>query len=344
MAVLSPPVFLQAGSHPASTVRRAFLAMLRGRGGIVTPADLAVSQNGTPNMSVNVATGQVGILGSEATYQGVYLCENQGTLNVALAASDPTNPRRDLIIARVRDAAYSGASNTFTIEAVTGTPAGSPADPALPSGSVFVLARVAVAALDTTITNADITDLRLTYAASQHGLMTAAGGTVICTSTTRPAAPFEGMEIFETDTDLKYTYSGSAWVVRYPLGRLGFTQLTANSATFTTIVYMAPVTVTLLPNRKITLRAHANIAANPWGPSVSMGICNNAGTILNQTYVSTVVNGGAESIDVEHFIADSGAGGSTTYKLSFFTSGAAAYVAAAGTSTTYLQVIDEGPA
>ena len=37
-------------------------------------------------------------------------------------------------------------------------------------------------------------------------------GTIICTSSTRPASPFEGQQIYETDTDLEYVYNGSSWV------------------------------------------------------------------------------------------------------------------------------------
>ena len=33
----------------------------------------------------------------------------------------------------------------------------------------------------------------------------------VCTSTTRPASPFEGQVIYETDTDLLLAYNGSAW-------------------------------------------------------------------------------------------------------------------------------------
>ena len=33
----------------------------------------------------------------------------------------------------------------------------------------------------------------------------------VCTSSTRPAVPFEGQMIYETDTDLTYIYGGSAW-------------------------------------------------------------------------------------------------------------------------------------
>ena len=216
MAVQTPCIFIQAGSHPAEDVRRALYAQLGLRGGIIQSGDLAVTQNGTPNMTVNVATGQVVVPGSEGTYQGAYICENRGSLSVSIAAADATNPRYDLIVARVRDAAYSGATNTFAIEAVTGTPAASPAEPTIPANS-WVLARITVAALDTAINTADINDRRTT-GTGQFGQAAALGGTIICTSTTRPTAPFEGMEIYETDTDLELTYSGSAWVMTAQLG------------------------------------------------------------------------------------------------------------------------------
>ena len=35
--------------------------------------------------------------------------------------------------------------------------------------------------------------------------------TGVCTSTTRPTAPYEGQTIYETDTDLTYIWGGSAW-------------------------------------------------------------------------------------------------------------------------------------
>lgn len=35
---------------------------------------------------------------------------------------------------------------------------------------------------------------------------------VVCTSTTRPSSPPEGMVVYETDTDALVTYQGSAWV------------------------------------------------------------------------------------------------------------------------------------
>lgn len=53
-------------------------------------------------------------------------------------------------------------------------------------------------------------------------------GTIICTSSTRPASPFEGQTIYETDTDSTYTYSGSAWTLT---GTLGSGFVTASSTT-----------------------------------------------------------------------------------------------------------------
>ena len=38
----------------------------------------------------------------------------------------------------------------------------------------------------------------------------------VCTSTTRPAAPFEGQTIYETDTDLVKSYNGTSWVTIGP--------------------------------------------------------------------------------------------------------------------------------
>ncbi len=43
-------------------------------------------------------------------------------------------------------------------------------------------------------------------------------GSIICTSSTRPASPFEGQKIYETDTDRELTYDGSAWVQTNSLG------------------------------------------------------------------------------------------------------------------------------
>ena len=210
MTERTPPLNLQASTYPAEDDRR-FVASLYGDSeGIIMPTDLVVTQRGAgANMSVDVAGGRCVVKGDLATYEGSYWMENRGTTNLTISASDPTNPRIDRVIAEVLNAEYSGVSNLWQLRVITGTPAGSPSAPALPNNAIS-LATVAVAALASSITNANITDLRAR--AWMHG------STIICTSATRPASPFEGMQIYETDTDQELTYTGSAWVVTARLG------------------------------------------------------------------------------------------------------------------------------
>jgi len=229
MTERTPPAWLQAGTYPAEDDRRLIATIFSDSEGIITPTDLAVTQRGAgANMSVDVAGGRCVIKGDLATYEGSYFMENRGVTNLTIAASDPTNPRIDRVIAEVLNAEYSGVSNLWRLRVMTGTPAGSPSAPALPTNAIS-LATVAVAALASSITNANITNLRT---AAWIG-----NGTIICTSTTRPTSPFEGMEIYETDTDLTYIYNGSVWVVTAQIGAwTSFTSTITQSVTVTKTV------------------------------------------------------------------------------------------------------------
>lgn len=168
MSVVSTPAYIQALSHPADVFRRAIQAVARGGYGVVVAAtDLQVSQNGTPNMSVNVAAGQCVLPNTQnTTYGGVYSgALNDATVNLTIAASDPTNPRIDLIVAQVEDAAYSGGNNDWKLAVVTGTPAASPSPPTAPANSIS-LAQVRVNANVTSITSGVITDVRPSLAST----------------------------------------------------------------------------------------------------------------------------------------------------------------------------------
>ncbi len=147
--------------------------------------DLLVSANGTPNMTVLVAAGEALINGTQSSiYQGAYHCLNDASVSLSIAAADPTNPRIDLVVAQVRDAAYSGSNNDWILAVVTGTPAPSPSPPATPNNAI-VLAQVAVAALASSITSGNITDKRpvfglpfKAYAYANHN-QTLSSGTLI---------------------------------------------------------------------------------------------------------------------------------------------------------------------
>ena len=157
MTVKAPAIFLQSEAHPAEDVRRWVMALSQDEEGIFFTGDLAPTEKGTPDMSVDIATGRCLIKGDEDTYQGSYFCDNRGTSNIAIAAADPDDPRIDIIVAKVEDSEYSGATDAWSIVAVTGTPAGSPSAPSAPSNSIPI-ATVAVAALASSIVDANITD------------------------------------------------------------------------------------------------------------------------------------------------------------------------------------------
>ncbi len=152
------PTFVQALAHPAEDVRLA-LRSLAGYFGVDFAADLEVTENGTPDLSVNVAEGGAWIYGTESLTQGLYHAYNDSTENLPLAAADPSDPRIDLVVLAVEDSAYSGSADGAALAVVTGTPAATPTTPA-PPDNALPLAVVEVAAGATSVTNSNIVDLR----------------------------------------------------------------------------------------------------------------------------------------------------------------------------------------
>jgi hypothetical protein len=211
---LRDPMFLEnAGEIYNAREYRALLDALFGsRPGVFTPTDLAVSQQAVPALGVTVAAGSALVPATGPGIAGVYFLDNDADANVAIAAPDATNPRRDIVGLRVRDSESGGADNDGAIAVITGTPNAVPVDPVLPA-NFLPLARIAVAALAGSIVNANITDLRRSDAA-RSGLVTATGGTIhVPSAALRPTTGlYAGLELIETDTLRRYRYSGTAWV------------------------------------------------------------------------------------------------------------------------------------
>lgn len=247
MAVTTRAAHFTNSGQTAIEFRQQQRYWLGSRAGVfrTTSTSLKVTEkSGTPNMSVDVAAGACSVKGTEGGNTGSgYFVEAQSTTNVVISASDPTNARKDLLVVRIKDqdfASGSPSTNTATIEVVTGTPAASPADPTIPDNCV-VLARVTVAAASTSVTNANITDLRYagftTSANQDNGGLVFVGGIIPATSTARPQAPVEGMVMYEDDTDALYTYNGSSWVSIATLGsEYTYTPVVTQSATPTITV------------------------------------------------------------------------------------------------------------
>src|SRR6266566_3738467 len=107
MAIRLPPPYLQNRTdHTAendrlvmSILSRAGTALLSTPGGVryTDGTDLSVAQTVSPSMNVLVKTGQGLIDGTESTYQGTYAIINDADIQLAIAASSPTLPRKDAI-------------------------------------------------------------------------------------------------------------------------------------------------------------------------------------------------------------------------------------------------------
>lgn len=257
------PLWNQNGTTSAEEDRSFIRALFAGQGGTFSTTDLAVAQHGTPNMSVDVSAGRAAIPGTEsAALQGTYLGWLDATLNVAIAASDATNARIDLIVARVKDQQYSGVSDTFTVEAVTGTPSGSPAVPATPANSI-VLAQIAVAATVTTIVTGNITDKR-TGAGARLPVVTSGGFF--------SPSPTGGQAVYLASQDVNeglWLFDGAAFRRPWnmPWGEVAKTLFTAaqsNADASEHVVAAAATTFTAVANRAYRIRVSCterNLAA-----------------------------------------------------------------------------------
>lgn len=144
--------------------------------GIVGVNDLKVSQRGAgANLSVDVAAGACWVLGdTNVAAQPCYRCRNDAIVNLGITP-DPTNPRKVLVVAQITDETFSGTGRQWRLVAIHGTPAASPAEPALPV-SALPLGLIDVTTGDIDITNAQVTDRRARAAVG--GQVPAAGSSM----------------------------------------------------------------------------------------------------------------------------------------------------------------------
>lgn len=346
MTVRTPPSWLQAGSHPAEDDRLLLDNLLSqpgvltlGTGAFAANEDLGVAQHSTPNMSVDVATGAAAIAGSLSAVQGTYHAFNDALLNVLISASDPTNPRIDLIVFKVQDAAYTGATNSASIVAVTGVAAGSPVAPAAPANSI-VLAQIAVGAGVTTIVNANITDKRT------------AGGTRGLTGplSARPASPLAGQGMYrdtlDTNEGMEYFTSAGTWRMPWnmPWGVVAFADVVTNSATFTTVVFdVVTCSFTALSRRHYKTFARCTPSSTVAADSVLGTITDASNAQIQQK--RAVITNAADNWGFDISVREAGITGAQTRKLRMFRehgTGTCTNIAGA-TAPTQIWVEDMGP-
>jgi hypothetical protein len=151
----------------------------------------AVVANASPDMGVRVQAGTLRIpTGTSPAHYwyeaGIDTASPGEALTVTTA--NPSNPRRDLVVAYIdkavtRSTSFTNNSNSvLKLAVVAGTAAGSPSDPngaaiqtAIGASNPYIiLARVRVATNATQITNSDIDDLRTMMAIGGEHLATSA--------------------------------------------------------------------------------------------------------------------------------------------------------------------------
>lgn len=126
--------------------------------GVLSSSDLVVAQTTTASMNVTVSGAAQGSVGGNAWLPNGYRVYNNTQATLTIQAADTTNPRIDLVVIGI-----DTTTNPYTpqLKVIKGTAAASPSVPALSTGFVGIaLAQVRVNANATSITNANITDVR----------------------------------------------------------------------------------------------------------------------------------------------------------------------------------------
>ena len=170
----------------------------------------------------------------------------------------------------------------------------------------------------------------------------------VCTSTTRPTAPYEGQMIYETDTDMVAIWNGSAW--RY---------LAATTPTNGTVLQIVTGTTTTQTSTGSGTYSDAGLSASITPKSTSSKVLvfaqlnwYNSSTnkvTFNLVRGSTQINetnplgGDANNLDGGHFLTflDSPATTSaTTYKVQFKTNAGASYLRASAVAICTIYLIE----
>ena len=158
----------------------------------------------TSGLSFTVNSLIARIQGTDVSTQGAYELALSSQVTLTTVAADTSNPRWDLVGIKVTDVGTSGSNAAVMI--VTGTPAGSPADPN-PGSNFLRLGRLVVPANATNLSGAggqgSIQDLR-SWAVSAGGI------TPVANSAAYPSAGPAGSFFYDLSTGAFGVWNGAA--------------------------------------------------------------------------------------------------------------------------------------
>ena len=185
---------------------------LRGRSGVFpngsNPANLVT----VGALQAKVTAFQAFVAGTSSSTQAGYRVTCDTDVTLTFDAGSGTNPRIDLIVLRVRDDPYDGTgTQAGTVEIIFGTPAVSPAVPAVPT-SCLPLWQISVPA------NASgVNPINFAGATDRRVYTTATGGLLpVASAAERNAivSPYSGMSIWRRDVNWEEAWDGTAWRVQ----------------------------------------------------------------------------------------------------------------------------------
>ena len=176
----------------------------------------------------------------------------------------------------------------------------------------------------------------------------------VCTSSTRPASPFEGQMIYETDTDLVLVWSGSAWVeiasmlTKAPRGIMAFTESTSSDATITSEeVQITGASFTAVANRYYKVTYFEPDVYSVSGATTYVGakirLTNISGTVKQASYTQIPTSGVTNAIMNIVWVGTLSAG-TTNFVGSLFSNAGTAGADRNSTTRAFLLVEDIGAA
>ena len=181
----------------------------------------------------------------------------------------------------------------------------------------------------------------------------------VCTSSTRPAVPFEGQMIYETDTDKVLVYNGTDWYANWnlPWGAAGDTGATATTAfVANTALSVLTLSTTIYAGRKYQIFGKLAVQYST-SATVGAALFITANSVSRSLYYQTTAVGANLCLGMNGFTTFSAtdlgvtSGNSSVSIVLKFKSGGAGTLSsdpdnyvAAGSFSQQLIVMDIGPA
>ena len=152
----------------------------------------------------------------------------------------------------------------------------------------------------------------------------------VCTSTSRPASPFEGQTIYETDTDRLATWDGSAWIpyVRQTAGKVLQVVSTTKTDTFSASVgaggetEVTGLSATITPSATSSkVLVIANVHKGTYGgmalkrDTTLIGVGDTAGNRIRLSSIALATNGSWGTPTAQHVLDSPATTSATTYKV-----------------------------